>query len=145
MAPSGTTKLSAILGKLPQQLRGRASQPVAAGPSARAAYSAPTSEAERVIAAVWQELFGVERVSMDDNFFDLGGHSLLLVRAHAQLQERLRVDIPVVALLQYPTIRALARHLTEGSASGLAPQAAIERAQKQREAQLRRRTLAGRG
>jgi hypothetical protein len=83
-------------------------------------------------------------VSLDDNFFELGGHSLLLLKAHVQLKERLRADLPIVALLQYPTIRALARHLTEGPSGGPTPQSTIDRAQKQREAQLRQRTLAGR-
>ena len=46
-------------------------------------YTAPTTETERAVAALWQELFGVERVSLDDNFFDLGGHSLLLLQAHS--------------------------------------------------------------
>jgi len=90
---------------------------------------------------VWQELFGVEHVSLDDGFFELGGHSLLLIRAHTRLKEVLRVDLPIVALLQYPTIRALARHLTQSPSSGATPQAAMDRAQKQREAQQRRRTL----
>ena len=85
--------------------------------AAAASSSAPTNEAERAIAAVWQELFGVERVSLDDNFFDLGGHSLLLVQAHARLKSGLRADLPIVALLQYPTIRSLARHLTGGPSS----------------------------
>ena len=97
----------------------------------------------QTIAAVWQELFGVERVSLDDNFFELGGHSLLLIRAHARLKEVVRADLPIVALLQYPTIRALARHLTQGPSQGTTSQAAMDRAQKQREAQNRRRALAG--
>jgi non-ribosomal peptide synthetase component F len=146
MSRSGSTTLAALLARMPAGLRGKASELLAAkAPQRAASYSAPTNEAERVIAAVWQELFGVERVSLDDNFFELGGHSLLLVRAHAQLKERLQVDLPIVALLQFPTIRALARHLSGGPSGGPAPQAAIDRAQKQREAQQRRRTLAGRG
>ena len=145
MGRPGAVTPGTILGQLPQELRSKANGALAARSPARVAYSAPTNEAERVIAEIWQELFGVESVSLDDNFFELGGHSLLLLRAQVHLQERLRIDIPIVALLQFPTIRALARHLTEGPSGGPAPQAAIDRAQKQREAQLRRRTLAGRG
>jgi len=112
----------------------------------RGSYSAPSSEAEREIATVWQELFGVDRVSLDDNFFDLGGHSVLLVQAHARLKARLRADLPIVALLQHPTVRSLARYLS-GSANPdgeKAANVAMDRAQKQREAQMRQRNLAGR-
>jgi acyl carrier protein len=146
MVQSNAPTLADILNPLPQGLRGKSAARLVeqSPPRSTAAYSAPTNEAERTIAAVWQELFGVERVSLDDNFFELGGHSLLLLKAHARLKETLRVDLPIVALLQYPTIRALARHLTQGVTSSPAPQAAIDRAQKQREAQQRRRTLIGR-
>jgi non-ribosomal peptide synthetase component F len=145
MARSATQTLDSILGSLPPAMRGKAAALVAAGKTQQgsAPHSAPATEAERSIAAVWQELFGVERVSLDDNFFELGGHSLLLIRAHARLKEVLRADLPIVALLQFPTIRALARHLTQGPSQGATSQAAMDRAQKQREAQNRRRALAG--
>jgi non-ribosomal peptide synthetase component F len=145
MTQATTTTLADILCKLPRDLRGKASEFAAAKPLTRGGpYSAPTNEAERVIVGVWQELFGVERVSLDDNFFELGGHSLLLVQAHVQLKERLRADLPIVALLQYPTVRTLAHHLTVGPSGAPTPRAAIDRAQKQREAHLRQRALAAR-
>ena len=87
-----------------------------------------------------------EQVSLDDNFLDLGGHSVLLVQAHARLRAGLRADLPIVALLQYPTVRSLARYLS-GAADADALKASsdvAERARKQREAQMRRRNLAER-
>jgi Phosphopantetheine attachment site len=50
-------------------------------------------------------------VGLDDNFFDLGGHSLLLVQVHSKLEKVLQRDIPMVAMFTYPTINALTRHL----------------------------------
>jgi amino acid adenylation domain-containing protein len=77
-------------------------------------YVAPQSEIERAIAAVWCELLGVERIGLDDNFFDLGAHSLLLVRAHGRLREALGRELTVVDLFRHPTVGALARHLSRG-------------------------------
>jgi acyl carrier protein len=107
-------------------------------------FVAPASDLEQTIAAVWKELFGVDRLSLDDNFFDLGGHSILLVRAHAQLRQRLTVELPVVTLLQYPTIRSLARHLSGAAPTSQSVDTAMDRARRQREAQARQRTLARR-
>jgi hypothetical protein len=59
------------------------------------------------------------------------------------LRASLRPDIPIVALLQYPTIRSLARYLGGDVAPGLAPVAAAERAQKQRQALLKQKSIAG--
>ncbi|MEA2695316.1 MAG: hypothetical protein QOJ16_4703, partial [Acidobacteriota bacterium] len=65
---------------------------------------------ERSIAAVWREVLGVERVGADDNFFDLGGHSLLLARVHARLSAELpeAAGITMVDLLRHPTVGSLA-------------------------------------
>ena len=108
-----------------------------------APYVAPTTEMEHAVASVWRDLFGIERVSLDDNFFDLGGDSLLLLQAHNRLRASLRHDLPVVTLLQYPTVRMLARHLSGAAERSAAPAAARERAQRQREALRRQRSING--
>ena len=71
----------------------------------------PRTALENAIAGVWKEVLGVEEVGVDDNFFDLGGHSLLLVRVHSRLQKLLEREIPIVDLFHYSTVEALARHL----------------------------------
>ena len=141
---SGTT-VGALRERLSPELRGRAAAvAVRASERASASYVAPASEMERVVSGVWQTLFGVERISLDDNFFELGGHSLLLVRAHAALREKVRADLPIVALLQFPTVRSLARHLAgDRDAASASAESAIERARKQREALARQRNLTG--
>jgi amino acid adenylation domain-containing protein len=81
-------------------------------PSLEQVYIAPASEAERAIAAVWRDVLQVERVGVHDNFFDLGGHSLLMVQAHRQLMTKLGVEFPMADLFKHTTIAALARHLS---------------------------------
>ncbi|MFL6289712.1 MAG: amino acid adenylation domain-containing protein, partial [Thermoanaerobaculia bacterium] len=71
----------------------------------------PRTEMERVVAAVWREVIGVAAVGMDDNFFDLGGHSLLLARVQARLSEILGRELPMVDLFRYPTVGSLAEAL----------------------------------
>jgi amino acid adenylation domain-containing protein len=71
----------------------------------------PRDEAERAVAAIWREALGVEKVGAHDNFFDLGGHSLVLARVHVLLKERLGQEVSMVDLFRYPTVAALARHL----------------------------------
>jgi acyl carrier protein len=61
---------------------------------------------------LWQELLGLERVGIHDNFFDLGGHSLLLIEMQSRLQEVFQRDIPIIELFKYPTVSTLARHLS---------------------------------
>jgi non-ribosomal peptide synthase protein (TIGR01720 family) len=135
--------LAELMSRLPASSRGKAAALAEVKvPQPRASYSAPTTTTELAVASVWRDLFGVERVSLDDNFFDLGGHSLLLMQAHARLRATLRPDLPVVALLQYPTIRSLARYLSGAVESKVAPLAASERAQKQRQALLRQKNMA---
>src|SRR4029079_10759763 len=75
------------------------------------AQAAPESAVEEQIAAVWREVLGVERVGVTDNFFDVGGHSLLLVRLHSRLQEVLGRDISLMELFTPPNIRSQADHL----------------------------------
>jgi acyl carrier protein len=78
------------------------------------AFVAPQSEMEKSIATLWQELLHLEKVGIFDNFFDLGGHSLLAVRVHAALRESTGRPLLLTDLFKYPTVAALASHLTQG-------------------------------
>ena len=71
-------------------------------------YQAPGTETERGLAAIWSELLGVERIGLQDNFFDLGGHSLMAIRVAAQVQERLGVDVPLRDFFDAPFVKDLA-------------------------------------
>jgi amino acid adenylation domain-containing protein/non-ribosomal peptide synthase protein (TIGR01720 family) len=97
----------------------------------------PRSDLERRLASLWQELFEVDHVAIDANFFDLGGHSLLLLKLHARLAALVGRELPIVTLFQFPTIGLLARHLSEGTGNGRAQRDFAERARRQREALTR--------
>jgi amino acid adenylation domain-containing protein len=100
-------------------------------------YAEPQSALERTIAGIYSDLLRVGRVGLHDNFFDLGGHSLLIVRAHLKLQEALGREIPVVDLFRFPTVAALARHLGGEETSTLQKVQGL--AEQQRAAQQRQK------
>ncbi|MEH2000618.1 MAG: amino acid adenylation domain-containing protein [Nostoc sp.] len=81
-------------------------------PELAATYEPPQTEVERAIANIWQQMLHVEKVGIHDNFFDIGGHSLLLVQVHAKLREIFLTNISVINLFEYPTINSLAKYLT---------------------------------
>ncbi|WP_404827072.1 phosphopantetheine-binding protein [Dendronalium phyllosphericum] len=80
-------------------------------PNLATPYIAPSNELEQQIANVWQKVFGFEKIGIDDNFFDLGGDSLLAVQVTADLKKLLNKEIPVVSLYEGLTIRSLAEFL----------------------------------
>jgi acyl-coenzyme A synthetase/AMP-(fatty) acid ligase/acyl carrier protein len=76
-----------------------------------AAPELPRSEMERVIAQAWKDALAVDDVGLNENFFDLGAHSLMVAEVHMQLQQMLGREISLVDLFQFPTVTALANHL----------------------------------
>ncbi|MET9257374.1 amino acid adenylation domain-containing protein [Streptomyces sp. NPDC003717] len=141
LMPSGKVDRAALAG-LPAQV------PVAAP------YLAPRDGLERMVAGVWAEVLGVPRVGVRDNFFDLGGHSLLTLRVQAALERELGRRVRVVDLFSHPTVADLARlldtaqdtHGTPGSAetAGVDGAAGAEAARVERRRAARDRTAARR-
>ena len=87
-------------------------------------FSAPQTLIEELLAAIWQQVLKLERVSRDDNFFWLGGHSLMATRITSRLRETFHIELPVRALFESPTIAELAprvAQLTQASATLQAP------------------------
>jgi acyl carrier protein len=69
----------------------------------------PQGEMERGLAQIWSETFRLDRVvGRNENFFELGGNSLLGMELTARLASRLGIEVPVVVLFQYPTVREMA-------------------------------------
>nr|AEH26538.1 polyketide synthase [uncultured Acidobacteria bacterium C5] len=77
-------------------------------------YIAPGTATEQKIAAIWQDILEVGQVSLLGNFFQLGGHSLLLVQMHERLREEFATPISLVELFKYPTVSSLAQFLDGG-------------------------------
>ena len=73
--------------------------------------SLPSSEHERRILAIWQEVLQKQNIGLQDNFFDLGGHSILLTRVFERIITEITDQLELVSLFQYPTIASLAEHL----------------------------------
>ena len=100
-------------------------------------YDAPQTELERSISEVWQDVIQVERISVSDNFFDVGGHSLAMVKAYEKLQDTFRAQCPgrevaLVEMFEHPTVRSLAKHLSGPAAdeSGIKRMQELARKQK---------------
>ena len=71
-------------------------------------FVAPTSELEQRIVTIWREVLGVEQVGIDDNFFEIGGNSLLAMRCRSLIGERLQRRLTMADIFGFPTVRALA-------------------------------------
>ncbi|HEY6802400.1 MAG TPA: non-ribosomal peptide synthase/polyketide synthase [Pyrinomonadaceae bacterium] len=84
-------------------------------------FVAPRTELEGVIAAIWQSVLGLEKVGINDNFFDLGGHSLLLVKVYSQLRAETGIELPMLKLFEYPTVSSLAAFLSGETAEEQTP------------------------
>jgi amino acid adenylation domain-containing protein len=113
------------LGALPLTPSGKTDRRALPAPEACGGATRRTAETELEarIAAVWAEVLGMGEVGVEDNFFDLGGHSLLLVKLQARLAAAVGAEVRVVELFQYPTVRALAERLRGGSGGGAVEQA----------------------
>ena len=105
------------------------------------AYVAPRNELEKIIAGIWQELLQVEKVGVHDNFFDMGGHSLLIAQAHSRLHKVVDRDLSITDMFRYPTIEKLTEFLTREQSEGLSLEKIHDRARKQKEALNRQRQL----
>ncbi len=80
-------------------------------------YVAPRTEVEEKLAAIWRDVLRVPQVGIDDNFFDLGGNSLLAGQAIARVRRALKVHAPITWLFDAPTVRALAEMMATADSS----------------------------
>jgi acyl carrier protein len=113
--------------------------PSVAAQGRAAAPAAPRSEVERAIAAVWAEVLGLPEVGVEDNFFDLGGHSLLLVQVLSRLRKAFDAELAMVDLFRHPTVSGLAAHVARQREAGDGLEDRYSRADQRRQASGRRR------
>jgi natural product biosynthesis luciferase-like monooxygenase protein len=106
--------------------------------SSESSYAPPGGALEQTIAAIWQEALQLERVGANDNFFDLGAHSLMMVEVNAKLREALQREISIIQMFRHPTVAQLARAL------GAAAEEKPTHAQRQERADQRKEALARR-
>jgi amino acid adenylation domain-containing protein len=104
-------------------------------------YLAPRNEIEQAVASVWQEVLKVEKVGVFDNFFDLGGHSLLMFQMQAKMRKAFNRDLSAIDLFKYPTVSALAEYLRSESIEPPTFQQEYDQARRQREAMKRQSQL----
>lgn len=129
-----------ILGRLPRNRSGKVDRRALPYPNQvlsepQEGQETPCTEVERMIGDVWNETLGIKGSGLHDNFFDLGGDSLLIVRVRSRLEVLLKKPISIVDLFQYPTIHSLAQFV--GNGAQIDPFAtADDRARKQFEAAL---------
>lgn len=111
----------------------------AAAQASRAPAAGPTSELEQKISAVWQQVLGLEQIGVNENFFDLGGHSISMVQAHVKLREVVKSEITLIDMFRFPTVGALASYIH----SKLEPTSAVSNADDRvaRRIELRRSRL----
>ena len=102
----------------------------------------PGNELEKNIAEIWTAVLSIDDVGMEDNFFDIGGHSLHVVQVHSRLRKLVEQDISMTDLFRFPTIRSLAKHLSGEEDNG-ALQKSADRAQSRKQAMNRRRQRRG--
>ncbi|MCB1057091.1 MAG: FkbM family methyltransferase, partial [Acidobacteria bacterium] len=136
-----------LLDELPRTPNGKIDRRALPSPRDAAAprgqrYVAPQLDSERAMAKVWQEVLGAERIGLDENFFELGGTSLLLVQLRSRIQQQLGYEVALVDLFRYPTVGSLDRFLRErqGTAEGdKGFERVDDRMEKKRQALDRRR------
>jgi amino acid adenylation domain-containing protein len=92
------------------------------------------SETETQVARVFTDTLDLRRIGLDDNFFDCGGTSLLLIRAHLRLQAQFERPIPVTLMFECPTVRSLAKRLATDKPAPSAINAVQQQARKTRDA-----------
>jgi len=115
-------------------------QPDFAERETAAAYVAPQNGLEETIAGIWQSVLSVPRAGRDENFFEIGGTSLSIVRVQERLQAVLSRKVTIAELFQYPTISSLAGCLSQaGDAKNIHRRAVQDRAARQRQALTRGR------
>src|SRR5882724_3162520 len=135
MIPSSYVRLE----QLPLTVNGKIDRralpaPDGARPELGVDFIAPRGEVELRVAGVWAEVLGITEVGVEDNFFEMGGHSLQMIRVQGKLQALFDRELPLVRLFEYSTVRRLAKYLNEGEGKNRMSEQVHDRLRKQEEA-----------
>jgi len=96
--------------------RKRLPEPARAHSDRDAPYVAPGDQTEQILATIWSEILEVDRVGADDEFTDLGGHSLQATRIIARVRDEFGIELPISSFYSSPTVAGLARLVGSGKA-----------------------------
>ncbi len=108
-----------VLDALPLTPNGKIDRRVLPEPEwSTVAFVPPESETEKELAVLWSGILGIDRIGLEDDFFDLGGHSLMATRLLAQVRRQFQVDVPLRRMFEQPTLRAVAAVIDELRAGG---------------------------
>jgi len=118
LTPSGKLDRLAL-----PNVEGLAQEPPSAG-------ELPRNELEQAIAQIWQDALDLKGVGIRDNFFDLGGDSIRMIRVLGKLRETIKPDLEIVALFNYPTVESLAAYVNERGVKEPSFTRAVDRAKK---------------
>src|SRR5262249_36402091 len=116
-----------VLSEFPQTSNGKIDRLLLAQlevPSRTDAYVAPRTALEEALVVIWSEILDLERVGIDDNFFEIGGHSLLAARLISRVRDWLKAEMPLQTLFRAPTPAQFAARVL----SDAADPAAVEKA-----------------
>ncbi|MFP5284931.1 MAG: condensation domain-containing protein, partial [Thermoanaerobaculia bacterium] len=102
----------------------------------RAAYVAPRDETERLLAGIWEDVLGVEGIGVEDDFFEIGGHSLLAVQVASRIRDVFGAEVPLRRLFEAPGLSALAEAVRGASREPSLALPPIERVSRQGELAL---------
>jgi acyl transferase domain-containing protein/thioesterase domain-containing protein/short-subunit dehydrogenase len=84
-------------------------------PAMESEFVGPSNDIERTLAEIWSELLGVQKIGVNDSFFDLGGHSLIAVRLFRRIKQAYAVDFPISVLFEAPTIARTAELIAQST------------------------------
>jgi acyl carrier protein len=134
-----------ILDAFPLTFSGKVDRRALPSPEAKRqteqAYAPPKNKVEKIIAGIWRNILNLNEIGVHDNFFDLGGNSLLLVRMQTRLRESFTREIPITEIFRYPTVAMLAEFFNRQSGNDRTFNQVYDSARKQREALIHRRQI----
>lgn len=104
-----------VVEAIPLNVNGKVDREALPRPSDRpelaTTYEVPENDLQRKLSLIWQDLLGLNAIGVNDNFFDLGGHSLMAARLIARIESRFGMNMPIATLFEAPTVAQLAQRL----------------------------------
>jgi acyl carrier protein len=88
----------------------------------------PRNKTEEIVAGIWSDVLGIERISVVRDFFELGGHSLLATQIISRVRDAFQTELPLSSIFESPTVAGLSQSVAEAKKQGLEVSASVIRA-----------------